>query len=295
MISILCYIGIRILWQVLSVSQSLDSVWNDLLFTVLVQGILFFVPILLYMLFCKEKINNTLKRFFFRKISLKAVFYSVLLGILTYIVVVYASSVWSIILSMFGYNYPTSTDSTDVPVWLAFLVGILSTAIMPGVGEETAHRGLLLGNFRDNGLRRAIMLSALMFGLAHLNITQFGYAFVVGIILATVTLTTRSIFPAIIIHGMSNFCSLYLSFATANDWIGSRAINFLYSIFDMPIVGLILATIILMATMFGFVYLLRKLFIENKIDKLTSDNRKVVLDIGTIQTLITLIAIEYQF
>jgi membrane protease YdiL (CAAX protease family) len=269
LISILCYIGVRLLWQILSVSQNLDSVWNDLLFTVLVQGILFCVPIFLYALFCREKVSATMKRFFFRKISLKAVRFSIILGILTYIIVVYAASIWSIIISTLGYNYPTGQDTSNVPVWIAFLVGILSTAVLPGLCEETAHRGLLLGNLRDNGLTRAILLSALMFGLAHLNITQFGYTFVVGLILGTVTLATRSIFPAIIIHGTSNLCSMYSSFALDNDWVGSGAISFFYSLLDMPILGLLLSTIILLLTITGIVYLLQKLFIENKIDKLT--------------------------
>ena len=269
LISVLCYIGVRLLWQIFSVSSNLDSVWSDLLFTVLVQGILFCVPILLYMLFCREKLSSTMKRFFFRKISLKAVLYSILLGILTYIVVIYSATIWSMILSMFGYTHSSGASSSNVPVWIAFLIGIFSTAIFPGIGEEKAHRGLLLGNLRDNGLTRAIMLSALMFGLAHLNVPQFGYAFVVGIILGTVTLTTRSIFPAIIIHATSNFTSMYCDYATDYGWVGSKTISFSYSLLETPFVGILMSTIVLILTLVGIVYLLQKLFIENKIDKLT--------------------------
>ena len=148
------------------------------------------------------------------------------------------------------------------------MLAILTTAILPALGEETSHRGLVLGNMRDNGLRRAVILSALLFGLMHLNVTQFGYAFVVGIVLATVTLITRSIFPAMIIHGTSNFCSIYISYASTYDWFG---IDFLNSVFDIvnsqSVLGVLFSILILSGAIIAIKFLLPRLFIEAKRDK----------------------------
>jgi len=226
------------------------------------------MPFILYKVFCKQTFKQTGSRFFFKKISPRTVLFSLLIGVLTYIIVVYVSTFWAVILEMFGYDYSSGSSVSTLPIWLSFLITFISTALLPAIGEETAHRGLMLGNMRDNGLRRAVLLSALMFGLAHLNVTQFGYAFVVGIILATVTLITRSIFPAMIIHGTSNFCSTYLSYATTNEWFGSGVINWLFNLFNSPsFIGIFLSILLFMGAIIGIKFMLPKLFIEAKRDK----------------------------
>ncbi len=268
LIAVMCYIAVRLLWQYFNVSNSFDPDISDLLFTVFVQSILFFVPFILYKVFCKQTLRETGSRFFFKKISFRTILFSLLIGVLTYIIVVYVSSFWAAILEMFGYTYPSSSSVSTLPIWLSFLITFVSTAILPAIGEETSHRGLMLGNLRDNGLRRAVILSALLFGLAHLSVTQFGYAFVVGIILATVTLITRSIFPAMIIHGTSNFCSTYLGYATSNEWFGSDMINWLFNLFNSPsVIGIILSILLFMGAIIGIKFMLPKLFIEAKRDK----------------------------
>jgi len=268
LITVLSYIGFRLLWMFLDLSSTMDPAIADLVFTVCVQSILFALPFLLYILICKQNIKQTSSRFFFHKISFKTILISLLIGVLTYVVVVYVSTFWSVLLQLFGYSSSSSESVSALPVWLTFLIAFFSTALLPAIGEETSHRGLLLGNLRDNGLRRAVVISALLFGLAHLNIPQFGYAFVVGLILGAVTLITRSIFPAMIIHGTSNFCSTYISYSIANDWVGSGAINtFLNLLSNSSIIGIFISILLFTGAIIGIKLLLPKLFIEAKRDK----------------------------
>lgn len=267
LIAVLCYIGVRLLWQYFSLGSILDPALSDLVFTVCVQSIFIILPIVLYKLICKQTFKQTTSRFFFHKISFKTILLSLLLGILTYIIVVYTSTFWSAILQVFGYQYSSSESVSSFPVWATFLMAFVSTALLPAIGEETAHRGLLLGNFRDNGLRRAVLFSALLFALAHLNVPQFGYAFVVGLILGAVTLITRSIFPAMIIHGTSNFCSTYISYSTTNEWFGGNLINSFLNLLNTPAIGFMLSIILFVGAIFAIRLLLPKLFIEAKREK----------------------------
>lgn len=265
-ICIALYIGVRILWGT-GIFNNIDPIFSDLLFSTIVQIlILAGLPFLFWKLLNKQTFKQTAQQFFFKKISIKSIFVSLGLGVLTYIIVIYASTFWNTIISFLGYTSSSSSTSSSLPVWLAFIISVVATSFLPGLCEETAHRGMILGTIRKNGFKRAILFSAIMFALAHLNIVQFGHAFVVGLILGAVTFISRSIFPAMIIHATNNFCSVYLDYATAYDWIGgslrSGITDFLTN--SNVLVGLILAFLVLGVVLVLGGMLIMQLYIENK-------------------------------
>lgn len=243
---ILLFIGFRILWGS-GLFSGIDPIISDLLFSGCIQILtLTLLPFLLYKILTKQTVKEVANSFFFKKIDFKTVLYSILTGILVYVIIIFVSSFWTTILTLFGYNPSGGTTTSSLPVWLAFLISIVSTCLLPGFGEELAHRGMSLGVAKNNGLGRAILFSALLFALAHLNIAQAGYAFVVGLILGSVTLITRSIFPAMIIHATSNFCSVYLSYAEPNGWFLGNTVNaFAEFITTNWVAGLIVSFILL--------------------------------------------------
>lgn len=197
--------------------------WAGYFFTILVQvGLMGILPLLLYKLFNKKTFKQTFQSFSFRTISWKTVLFSALLGICMYVLVVYISSFWSAMLSWFGYQH--SSSSTDYST-LKFFLTVLFVAVLPGFFEEFMHRGMVLGSTRKNGIIRACLLCGLLFGLLHFNAAQFGYAWIVGVFLCLVTVLTRSIWPAIIMHFMNNFIGTYITFASVNDWFLGAAFN----------------------------------------------------------------------
>ena len=70
--------------------------------------------------------------------------------------------------------------------------------------EEILFRGLLLRSLQKYGKQVAIFVSALLFGLFHGNIVQIPYAFLVGLLLAYVTVE-YSIGWAVLLHVFNNF------------------------------------------------------------------------------------------
>ena len=90
--------------------------------------------------------------------------------------------------------------------WAVFLAAVAAAPIM----EELLFRKLLLDRVSVFGDRTAILLSGVVFGLAHGNFYQFFYAFGLGSIFAWVYLRTRRIRFSILLHVLINFCGSIL-------------------------------------------------------------------------------------
>lgn len=95
--------------------------------------------------------------------------------------------------------------------WVFFIVG----AIMAPVLEELLFRGVILDGFLKNSTPlKAILISSLIFGIAHLNPWQFISAFILGLLIGWVYWKTKSLIPCIFIHLVNNvspFAAAYLA------------------------------------------------------------------------------------
>ncbi len=110
--------------------------------------------------------------------------------------------------------------------------GFLTLCIAAPVLEELIFRGIILKKFLEKyPPKMAIILSAVIFGIAHLNPWQFVAAFAIGTVIGWIYWKTRSIWPGIFIHFVNNTFSFYLAKkfqgieVTFKDIIGS---NFYY-------------------------------------------------------------------
>jgi hypothetical protein len=85
-----------------------------------------------------------------------------------------------------------------------FALFILLVLIAP-VAEETLFRGVILrGFFANYGTVKALLVSALIFAVSHLNIWQFAGAFILGMYLAYVYGETRSLSLCVGAHLLNN-------------------------------------------------------------------------------------------
>jgi membrane protease YdiL (CAAX protease family) len=98
----------------------------------------------------------------------------------------------------------------DLPLWGSFLV----VAVAPGICEELLFRGFMLRFFEKYGVKISIVLSGLMFAAFHLDPFRFVPVFLLGMLLAYLTLRSGSIVNAMIHHTMNNgFAVFVMSFA----------------------------------------------------------------------------------
>lgn len=87
-----------------------------------------------------------------------------------------------------------------VPMWL----GILIIGCLPGFIEEVLFRGIMYGAFRKRSILTGIMVSALTFGLMHMNFNQIMYAIYLGVIFALIVEATGSLVSSMILHMLFN-------------------------------------------------------------------------------------------
>jgi hypothetical protein len=84
---------------------------------------------------------------------------------------------------------------------LAMIVGL---AVMPAILEEIIFRGIILSGYREENLLKLSIMNGFMFGLFHLNLDQFVYAFALGIILTYLVVITGSILSGMLFHFLFN-------------------------------------------------------------------------------------------
>ena len=88
---------------------------------------------------------------------------------------------------------------------------ILMTVVLAPVMEEVLFRGLIQGALCErDGATKAILLSALLFGVFHMIPQQAINAFFVGIILGYIYYRTRSLLTVIVLHALNNGISYLL-------------------------------------------------------------------------------------
>ncbi|EPT33995.1 CAAX protease self-immunity [Bacteroidetes bacterium oral taxon 272 str. F0290] len=120
------------------------------------------------------------------------------------------------------------------------IFGLLSMAIVAPIVEEMLFRGGIEGFLLRRGLRpaKAICLSALLFGLTHVNPAQVIFALFLGLIFGWLYYRTGSIIPSMAGHMLNNSVAAVLIATssmeemgkTTADILGNTATYFLWAV-----------------------------------------------------------------
>jgi membrane protease YdiL (CAAX protease family) len=85
------------------------------------------------------------------------------------------------------------------------VISAITLCVIAPFVEEMLFRGLFLRSFlRNYSPAKAIVLTSLLFGAAHLNIYQFVIASILGLLSGWLYFATRSLWPAIFEHAIYN-------------------------------------------------------------------------------------------
>lgn len=90
------------------------------------------------------------------------------------------------------------------------LLNIVLVALIPAFVEEITFRGIIFGGYKGSKIKYAIIGSALLFGLFHMNINQFCYAFVMAVVFGFLYEATGSLLSTIFVHFIFNSNSVIL-------------------------------------------------------------------------------------
>jgi sodium transport system permease protein len=125
--------------------------------------------------------------------------------------------------SVISQLYPVSTETVrameklmgHIPTFSELLILM---AVIPAVCEELAFRGFILSGLRRLGHpARAIVYSALLFGLTHSILQQQMVAVLLGLVLGLIAVRTESILPGIVFHVVHN--SVGLAASKLPEWV----------------------------------------------------------------------------
>lgn len=207
-----------------------DGVMVDNIFTILAQILCMgMIPVFSMIIIDKnDGLEVIRERLYFKKPRVKGSWWWVLLLAILHIVVNGGiSTVWSNFIRLIGYT-PVVSDGEVIKNVGEFIFALLMSAVLPAFFEEITHRGLVLHVARGNAHKRAL-LSALLFALMHQNITQTGYTFAGGLIMAYTVIYTGSIFPAMVIHFVNNALVQLRIFSSSYNGLIYQGYEFIFA------------------------------------------------------------------
>lgn len=241
-VSIIVYVGVQIILSLVGkaiLPIVLGNVFNEIEISMIMQILLQCLSLGSAIYFVKSYTEETSNSVELKKnisikskgkiilISLFAVFaIQILLGILLY--------------PLIGLDYDM-TDLFEVSASSSLLskfILIVTLSVIPAIFEETFFRKTIIDYSIKYGKVFALLFSALLFGLFHMNLSQGLFAFIMGIILGTIYVYTGDIKLTILVHFLNNgfaaFCLI------------------------LPEIGVVVLTaIMLIVVIFGFIFLIK--------------------------------------
>lgn len=173
-----------------------DHIYLMLLFNEL---ILILIPVLAYAAGKRVNIKETFR---FNKPGLVPVLLIVLLSFPAYMIAAMLNNGLIYFLQSIG-----RIPAQPIPIPGSvpeLLTGLLVIAVLPGVCEEMMHRGLLLRAYEKRGSYKAVVITAILFGLFHFDLTNLLGPVFLGLLIGYYVIRTNSILAGMLAHFLNN-------------------------------------------------------------------------------------------
>ncbi len=171
------------------------------------------LPFFVYILISRRKFTDIVP---FRALGLTNALYVVAFAILAQPAMMLLSAVGS----LFTTNAVTEMLSSVSDNMFDMIPMMVLSTILPPIFEEINFRGIILNGYKNAPLKVAVLINGLFFGIMHLNLQQFFYAFALGAVFALVVHYTKSIWAASLFHLIVNGSQMLL----AGFAIGAQAL-----------------------------------------------------------------------
>lgn len=101
-------------------------------------------------------------------------------------------------------SYPLTTKN--------YFISLIPLVLAPAICEELLFRGIIFSGLKNHGKIFSITVSALMFSIYHMSISQTVYPLLMGLLLGVIMWHEQNIYYCIAVHLTNNFLSLTLSY-----------------------------------------------------------------------------------
>lgn len=95
-----------------------------------------------------------------------------------------------------------------------FIPALLVVGVMPAIAEEATFRGFLYGTLKNKKIPIAatMVITAVVFAAYHMNLLQFIYVTIMGLIMSYMIYNSKSIFVTVFFHLLNNSFSVFLEY-----------------------------------------------------------------------------------
>lgn len=222
--------------------------------------------------FIRKRDLSFRKTFRLNKIGFKNIALVFFITILTYPIAVFFQTIF---VSILGSFIPLNPNALPEEIsQISFLWSVFFVAIVPGVCEEIMFRGTMLRAYEKLGIKKAIIITAVLFGMFHFSLINFIGPVILGIVFGIMVYKTNSIYSSMIGHALNNSVALVLNhfmmknMDTINDMAGQETdVDTLQTIISFAIIGM-------------FIIILIKI-VKVLLSKLTPSNVEYQEEIGT--------------
>lgn len=179
------------------------------------SAIISIITILVTIFYCKRKTKIQLPGSIYNlNCSVKELGkYFVLMTGLSMVAILFIGIVSAVFTMITNLDIPQADFTFDFSSLSGWLFLFYVCLIGP-IFEEVLFRGVILRTLNRYNRYFAIIASALIFGLFHLYLEQGAHAFVLGLVLAYVSLKTDSLMTCILLHIFHNTITTFSSFST---------------------------------------------------------------------------------
>ena len=182
------------------------SIVDNFVFSNFFAEVITLLPILIFMLATKEKLGSFLG---FHRIKFRTI---LMIGLFTFL----STTVLTLanVISQIWVENEIGAVLADQQNQLPFLLMFLTAGVIAPVFEEVICRGAYYRSYcRSGSAFKAMIMSAIIFGLIHMNFNQAAYAFVMGIFAVLLVEATGSLWASILYHGFFNGGQVILLYA----------------------------------------------------------------------------------
>lgn len=146
-------------------------------------------------------------------------------------------------LHQFGVPIPQPPDMMqNSPI--SFVLNLVIFAVLPALAEELVFRGYVLRSLRPYGDGFAVVVSSVLFGLMHGNVSQIPFALCVGLVIGWLYVSTNNIWLPIAVHFCNNAISVLASYLSMTASPESASLFSLLIFGGLIVMGVIAAVIL---------------------------------------------------
>lgn len=184
------------------------------------QYIFILLPPVIYALLVKSDFKETFR---LKKLKILPAFLITIMAIPAYFTALALNALVLYLVQFIGTIPP---QPVPVPQNIReLLTGLFFIALTPALCEEVFHRGMMLTAYEKRGSARAIVLTAIFFGLFHFDITNFLGPVFLGILIGYYVVRTDSILAGVLAHFLNNGFALLIQYMARNETQAIDAIS----------------------------------------------------------------------